>query len=51
MEGMSRLTILHLAGPTIEPFCPDQNTFPAQDYGIAENYGKVFDLNFSSVDR
>lgn len=45
MEGTNTLTILHLAGPTTEPFCLEQNlsSIPVQDYGIAENYGKIFD--------
>ena len=45
MEGSVTLTILHLAGPTMEPFCPDRDICPATDYGLAENYGKTFDLN------
>ena len=53
-EGTSLHTILHLAGPTSEPFCPDSDCVRATDYGIAENYGKTFDLNSAaagSVDR
>lgn len=48
MESSTTLTILHLVGPTTEPFCPDRDICPATDYGIAENYGKTFDLNVTS---
>ncbi len=51
LEGMSKLTILHLAGPTMESFSEFEGSSFQVDYGLAENYGKIFDLNSSSIDR
>ncbi|XP_065205411.1 NACHT domain- and WD repeat-containing protein 1 [Planococcus citri] len=54
MEGSSKLSILHLTGPTTEQFlCFDEPTLsaPSREYGIEQNYGKVFDLNYPAADR
>lgn len=52
LEGTTKLIILRLIGPAMESFCIDENNLPSrQEYGIPENYGKVFDLNYSLLDR
>lgn len=50
LKGVAKLTILHLAGPSLELSGYVNDFGPDIDYGTPENYGKVFDLN-SSVDR
>lgn len=51
LEGTNKLNILHLTGPTTEPFCGGERESSIADYGIVENYGKNFDLNNASIDR